>query len=235
MFPGHPNLLAATTGPEDVGDSYAAKPFLSPEGANIELVKQGHTLARTDGAYEGSTRYQELYPLKGFGHAYPVLGSWIVNGEAAGMGIREDGLITGNGARFVPHGIEGVTRDGRMVKLKAATDTLKELAVIYAGILLIAALLFAWLEQQTFLDSLYWAGTTATSTGYGDISPKTLGGRMLALALMHMSIFVIAPLIVVRLIDSLNENRDAFTHEEQVQILEAINRMEERMKRLEER
>jgi hypothetical protein len=28
------------------------------------------------------------------------------NGHAAGMGIREDGLITGNTARFVPHVIE---------------------------------------------------------------------------------------------------------------------------------
>ena len=34
---------------------------------------------------------------------YPVLGVWSVDGKAAGMGIREDGLITGNRARFVPH------------------------------------------------------------------------------------------------------------------------------------
>jgi len=32
-----------------------------------------------------------------------VLGSWVVDGEPAGLGIREDGWITGNGARFVPH------------------------------------------------------------------------------------------------------------------------------------
>ena len=31
----------------------------------------------------------------------------VVNGEAAGMGIREDGRITGNRARFIPHVIEG--------------------------------------------------------------------------------------------------------------------------------
>jgi len=35
-----------------------------------------------------------------------VIGSWIVDGEPAGMGIREDGLITSNLARFVPHILE---------------------------------------------------------------------------------------------------------------------------------
>ena len=36
----------------------------------------------------------------------PVLGSWVVDGDPAGMGIREDGPITGNAARFVPHIID---------------------------------------------------------------------------------------------------------------------------------
>ena len=37
----------------------------------------------------------------------PVIGAWIVGDEAAGIGIREDdGPITGNLARFVPHVIE---------------------------------------------------------------------------------------------------------------------------------
>jgi voltage-gated potassium channel len=122
-----------------------------------------------------------------------------------------------------------------MKKLKAATDTLRELAVIYIVLLSGAALLFMLLERQPFMDSLYWAGTTATSTGYGDISPKTTGGKMLAFVLMHLSIFGIAPLIVVRLIDRLNENRDAFTHDEQVQILNGIERIEARLAQLEQR
>ena len=120
-----------------------------------------------------------------------------------------------------------------MTRLKAATDTLKELAAIYLGLLTICALLFMVLEGRGLLESFYWAGTTATSTGYGDISPKTVGGQLLAFILMHLAIFGVAPLIVVRLIDRLNENRDAFTHEEQLQILEGIARIEERLKRME--
>jgi voltage-gated potassium channel len=109
---------------------------------------------------------------------------------------------------------------------RAATDTLAELALVYLALILLATLLFMAIEAQPFLDSLYWAGTTATSTGYGDISAKSWAGRMLSLALMHLSIFGIAPLIVVRLVDRLNENRDAFTHEEQLALMARLDRIE---------
>jgi voltage-gated potassium channel len=120
-----------------------------------------------------------------------------------------------------------------MNKLQAATDTLKELALAYVTLLLVFTLLFMAIEGHSFVNSLYWAGTTATSTGYGDISPKTTAGEMLALALMHLSIFGVAPLIVVRLIERINQDRDAFTHEEQVRILESLARLEESVARLE--
>lgn len=38
---------------------------------------------------------------------YPVVGSWIIDGEPAGMGICEsDTMITNNLSRFIPHVIE---------------------------------------------------------------------------------------------------------------------------------
>jgi glutathionylspermidine synthase len=108
MFPDHPNLLAASVLKERIGDTYVAKPFLAREGANIEVVERGQTVARSAGEYrQGLTMYQQLYPLRDFGNGYPVLGCWVVDGEAAGMGIREDGRITGNRARFIPHVIRG--------------------------------------------------------------------------------------------------------------------------------
>jgi len=37
-----------------------------------------------------------------------VIGAWIVGDAAAGIGVREDdGVVTRNLARFVPHFIEG--------------------------------------------------------------------------------------------------------------------------------
>lgn len=122
-----------------------------------------------------------------------------------------------------------------MHNLRAATDTLKELAAIYFTLLLSAAVAFMLFEGHPFLDSLYWAATTATSTGYGDISPKTLGGRVVAVLLMHASIFIIAPLIVVRLIERMTQDQNDFTHEEQERIIAALERVETRLEALEKR
>ena len=104
--PGHPNLLPASF---DVpaGDA-VAKPLLAREGANVSIRRAGSILAETAGDYgdEGYV-YQDIYRLPETAPGcFPVLGSWVVDGEPAGMGIREDGLITTNTARFVPHVIE---------------------------------------------------------------------------------------------------------------------------------
>ena len=111
LFPGHPNLLAAAWSPPADADA-VAKPLLAREGANVSLRRAGTIVAETGGNYgdEGYV-FQELYPLpQPAPDIFPVIGSWLVGGEPAGMGIREDGLITGNGARFVPHVIDPAAR-----------------------------------------------------------------------------------------------------------------------------
>lgn len=103
MFPDHEYLLPASF--ELPFGDHVRKPRLAREGANVEIVKGGAAIERTGGDYgsEGYV-YQGLYRLPEMAPgAFPVIGSWIVDGVPAGMGIREDGLITGNGARFVPH------------------------------------------------------------------------------------------------------------------------------------
>ncbi len=105
MFPHHPNLLWASTN-APTSDSYVKKPLLAREGANITIVKQGRTLVASEGPYAGASIYQDLYDLPDYDGNRPVIGSWCVDGSPAGMGIREDGLITTNLARFVPHVIE---------------------------------------------------------------------------------------------------------------------------------
>lgn len=107
MFPGHPNLLPAGFDLAKAGKDYVTKPVLAREGANIEVIVAGRVVARSEGEYTRNRLiWQERYPLRDFGKGYPVLGSWIVGGNACGLGIREDGLITGNRARFIPHIIE---------------------------------------------------------------------------------------------------------------------------------
>jgi glutathionylspermidine synthase len=88
--------------------NYVKKPILSREGANIELVESYNTLQKTEGQYgkEGYI-YQKLFTLPEFDGNYPVIGSWIIGQEAAGIGVREaKTLITDNASRFVPHVID---------------------------------------------------------------------------------------------------------------------------------
>ena len=107
LYPRHPNLLWASKDGPASGD-YVKKPVLAREGANVTLFKGGAQIAASDGAYSGSEFvYQGLYDLPDFQGSKPVLGSWVVDGAPAGMGIREDGLITGNLSRFTPHIIDG--------------------------------------------------------------------------------------------------------------------------------
>ena len=114
MFEGHPNLLPAYFEDDPAarsligGGAYARKPIFGREGANVELIGAAHP-ARVDGPY-GAEGYvvQALSQLPAFEGNYPVLGSWIVAGQACGLGIREDVKpITSNTSRFVPHIIHG--------------------------------------------------------------------------------------------------------------------------------
>ena len=106
LFPNHPNLLPAYFDEWRL-EAYAKKPLLSREGANVRLVMFGEEVAASGGDYgEEGYVYQALAPLPRFDGRVPVLGSWMVAGEPAGMGVREgDGLITTNASRFVPHRI----------------------------------------------------------------------------------------------------------------------------------
>ncbi len=104
MFPDHKNLLPAYFDRSKMSDSFVKKPLFAREGANIELRRKG-TVISTEGTYgsEGFI-YQELKELPSFDGSYPVIGSWIVNGLAAGIGIREDDTpVTKNTSNFVPH------------------------------------------------------------------------------------------------------------------------------------
>jgi len=104
LFPGHENLLEASWEPLAAG-TYVKKPILGREGANIQIFERGRLFLETAGPYDGPAVYQQLWPLPRFDDRYfPLIGSWMVNGWACGIGVREDEhLVTGNTSRFVPH------------------------------------------------------------------------------------------------------------------------------------
>jgi glutathionylspermidine synthase len=95
--------------------SYAKKPVWGREGGSVTLVRDGVTVVDNPSQYgaDGLFIVQGLAELPSFegleGVLHPVVGSWLIDGEPAGMGIREgvgvEGLITQNRSHFVPHAI----------------------------------------------------------------------------------------------------------------------------------
>ncbi|KAI1413988.1 Glutathionylspermidine synthase [Hypoxylon sp. FL1857] len=92
---------------------FARKPIFAREGADILLQADGQVIQDAATGVYGKEGYivQELALLPEFKNQdgksyYSVLGLWFVDGEPAGMGIREDTTpITTNGSFFIPHSI----------------------------------------------------------------------------------------------------------------------------------
>jgi glutathionylspermidine synthase len=109
MYPGHENLLPAYFDePRDLLE-WAAKPLHGREGDNIKVSTLGPDgeFDTSDGGYgaEGYV-YQEWCPLPSFDGNRAVIGSWVVDGQAAGMIVREsDGPVTDYYSRVCPHAI----------------------------------------------------------------------------------------------------------------------------------
>lgn len=107
--------------------------------------------------------------------------------------------------------------------LLTSANSLKHLTGVIVGTGVIAAGGFSALEDISFIDSLYWSVVTMTTTGYGDISPQTTAGKVLAGALMLWSVFFLVPAAVINLLERLKENLHEWTHDEQEELLSDVN------------
>jgi glutathionylspermidine synthase len=105
LNPGHDLLLPAYLDSPRELSSYVRKPLLGREGSGIAVVRDG---LLAEGVMSGDSApacvYQALASMASDGGKLAVFGSWLVDGEPAGMGIRESkGLVTNNTSCFVPH------------------------------------------------------------------------------------------------------------------------------------
>ncbi|MBI5091384.1 MAG: glutathionylspermidine synthase family protein [Candidatus Hydrogenedentes bacterium] len=107
LNPRHPNLLEAHIGSPGQMTEYVKKPLLGREGANVMLLTKEWSLA-TPGDYgEEGFVFQAAAPVPNMDGAYPVIGSWVIDGESSGIGVRESAdPITTNTSAFAPHMME---------------------------------------------------------------------------------------------------------------------------------
>jgi voltage-gated potassium channel len=103
-------------------------------------------------------------------------------------------------------------------KVVAATDTVKELVVLYLAVIVLASSFYSAFEHKGVLDSLWWSVVTAMTVGYGDMYPATVPGRVVGVLLMHSTVLFIVPLVTARLSSKLIVNSDTFSHHEQEEI-----------------
>ena len=99
-----------------------------------------------------------------------------------------------------------------------ATNTFPEVLFYYLIVLVTCGLLYSYIEDKSLFDALWWACVTGLTIGYGDMYPVTVGGKIVALILMHVVPLVIIPLIITRLLTSVVVDKDAWTDEEQEQL-----------------
>ena len=74
------------------------------------------------------------------------------------------------------------------------TNGFKYVLMICAIAILLAAVAMTYFEKMSFMDALWWSFVTATTVGYGDLSPASGAGRIVACLLMIVGIGLIGSL-----------------------------------------
>jgi glutathionylspermidine synthase len=106
LFPNHPNLLPSFRDRSRLRE-WVEKPRFGREGQNVTVHAAGADERQPGDYASDGFVYQQYFELPVYDGRRAVVGSWVVDQESAGVGIREsEGLITKNESPFVPHVIE---------------------------------------------------------------------------------------------------------------------------------
>ncbi|WP_373300214.1 potassium channel family protein [Lentilactobacillus fungorum] len=100
-------------------------------------------------------------------------------------------------------------------------------------ILIFSSLIFASFEHDSLQNSLWWAITTATTVGYGDVTPKTDGGKIVAAILMLGGIGFLGLLTSTITDFFTNEDKQDAQTKALKQLSKQVNRLTKQVDRLE--
>ncbi len=114
------------------------------------------------------------------------------------------------------------------MKFGKLVDTIPEVMILGAAVAMGLSAFVGYVEKWTLPDTIWWMWVTFFTVGYGDLSPHTVTGRMLAMALMLWS-WVIALLLAGQVAARLIVDSDAWTHDEQEAVKQALTRIEKKL------
>lgn len=80
------------------------------------------------------------------------------------------------------------------LKVFLNTNGFKYMLLITSFFVIVGGIAIHFAEGMSFSDGIWWSFVTATTVGYGDISPSTSLGRFIAMALMLVGIGLIGSL-----------------------------------------
>ena len=108
------------------------------------------------------------------------------------------------------------------------------------GVLLICIISFGYIfylaepQIKTFGDGVWWALVTITTVGYGDITPVTILGRLIAGTLMFVGLGLIATVTAIVSAKFIANYVDHHTNDDVLEKLEELESEIEKLKSLEE-
>ena len=121
----------------------------------------------------------------------------------------------------------------RLAPVYALVNSPKRLVLLIIAIWVACSLTYAALEDNGGpIDGLWWGIVTGSTVGYGDYYPESDVGRVIA-AVLIVSMLILVPIAIGHVIAKFVQDRNQFTHDEQVALAAAVQGVHSRVELLE--
>ena len=117
----------------------------------------------------------------------------------------------------------------RLVSLAGLLNSIPEVLGIYAATYAASVTALHFTETWSVTDALWFGLVTVTTTGYGDLTPHSVAGRVVAAALMVIS-WVLNIILGGQVAARLIVDSDAWTHHEQEEVKDLLREIRARVK-----
>lgn len=118
----------------------------------------------------------------------------------------------------------------KWLRLSGMLNSIPEVLGVYALTYVVCTTAVGWAEKWSVPDALWYGLVTVTTTGYGDLSPHSVTGRIAAVALMILS-WILNIILAGQVAAKLIVNSDAWNHDEQEEVKTLLREIRSRVER----